>query len=42
MSQSTSTRVNRLQNREDFTLEPLKEQAPLFKFKYLERILNPP
>jgi hypothetical protein len=42
MSQSTSTRVNRLQNREDFTLEPLEEQAPLFKFKYLERILNPP
>lgn len=42
MSQSTSTRVNRLQNKEDFTLEPLEEQAPLFKFKYLERILNPP
>ena len=42
MSQQSSIKTNLTQNRDDFILEPLKEQPPLFRFKYLERILDPP
>jgi len=41
MSQKSSIKLNRIQNQEDFTLRPLEEQPPLFKFKYFERILDP-
>ncbi|KAH9205000.1 hypothetical protein DL95DRAFT_105316 [Leptodontidium sp. 2 PMI_412] len=38
MSQST---LNIKQNSVDFKLEPLNQQAPLFKYKYLEKTLDP-
>jgi hypothetical protein len=42
MSQKTSIKTNLIQNQEDFKLRPLEEQPALFKFKYLEKILDPP
>ena len=42
MSQSTSIKTNLIQNQEDFNIWPLDEQPPLFKFKYLEKILDAP
>jgi hypothetical protein len=42
MSSKTSIKTNLIQNREDFNIGPLDEQPPLFKFKYLEKILNAP
>jgi hypothetical protein len=41
MSQSTGAKYNRLQNHPDFELEPIINQAPLFKFQYLKKTLNP-
>jgi hypothetical protein len=41
MSQQSSIKTNLTQNRDDFELEPLEEQPPLFRLKYLERILDP-
>ena len=40
MSLKTSVKTNLIQNREDFDLRPLDEQPPLFKFKYLKKVLN--
>jgi len=42
MSQKTSIKTNLIQNQEDFKLRPLEEQPILFKFKYLEKILDLP
>ena len=42
MSQSTSIKTNLAQNKDDFELKLIKEQASLFKFGYLKKILNPP
>ena len=42
MSQSTSIKTNLIQNQEDFDIRPLNKQPPLFKFKYLEKILDAP
>jgi hypothetical protein len=41
MSQISSLALNICQNREDFELEPLDKQPPLFKFKYLSKTLDP-
>ena len=41
MSQSSSIAFNICQNQETFTLEPIEDQTPLFRFKYLEKTLNP-
>ena len=41
MSQTSLLALNLCQNREDFELKPLKDQTPLFKFKYLEKTLDP-
>ena len=40
MSQSTGAKYNRLQNHPDFTLEPIINQAPLFKNQLLKKTLN--
>ena len=42
MSQSSQYTLNIQQNQADFTLEPLNEQPPLFKFQYLLKTLDPP
>jgi len=42
MSQLTSVKFNILQNLEDFELEPIFKQAPLFKFGYALKTLDPP
>ena len=42
MSQSSSFILNYKQNLPDFTLGPLKNQPPLFKYKFLSKVLNPP
>ena len=42
MSQSTSIALNIKQNSPNFELEPLEAQPPLFKFKLLQKTLNPP
>jgi hypothetical protein len=41
MPQSTSIKLNIAQNKESFKLEPISEQAPLFKFSYLKKTLGP-
>ena len=42
MSQSLSTALNIRQNRLDFILEPIETQAPLFKYKLVSKVLDPP
>ena len=42
MSQKSSIKTNLIQNREDFSLEALNDQPSLFRFKYLEKVLDPP
>ena len=42
MSLTTSVKTNLIQNREDFDVRPLNEQLPLFKFKYLKKVLDAP
>jgi hypothetical protein len=42
MSQKTLIKTNLIQNQEGFKLRPIKEQLALFKFNYLEKILDPP
>jgi hypothetical protein len=42
MSQSLSFTLNYKQNLPDFTLGPLKNQPPLFKYKFLSKVLDPP
>jgi hypothetical protein len=41
MSQSLSFTLNYKQNLSNFTLGPLKNQPPLFKYKFLFKVLNP-
>jgi len=41
MSQLTIAKYNRHQNHSDFELEPIMNQALLFKFQYLKKTLNP-
>lgn len=41
MSNLTSARTNLNQNREDFNIGPLENQAPIFKYKLFERTLDP-
>ena len=38
----SSVVLNIKQNRDDFELEPLDLQAPIFKYSYLLKTLNPP
>ena len=40
MSSQSSVTFNIKQNRLDFTLKPLEEQLPIFKFKYYFKTLN--
>jgi hypothetical protein len=40
MSQSTSIAKNIKQNAEDFELDPLELQAPIFRLKYLKKELE--
>lgn len=42
MANITSISLNIKQNRPDFKLEPLENQLPLFKYKYLSKALDPP
>jgi hypothetical protein len=42
MSQSSSFTLNYKQNLPDFTLGPLENQPPLFKYKFLSKVLDPP
>ena len=42
MSQQSSINLNILQNKEDFELEPLSRQAPIFKLGYMKKTLDPP
>jgi hypothetical protein len=41
MSQSLSFTLNYKQNLPDFTLGPLENQPPLFKYKFLSKVLDP-
>ena len=41
MSQSSSFTLNYKQNLPDFTLGPLENQPPLFKYKFLSKVLDP-
>ena len=41
MSQKSSIKTNLIQNREDFSLRALNDQLSLFRFKYLEKVLDP-
>jgi hypothetical protein len=41
MSQSSSVKLNLAQNHPDFKLEPIIQQATLFKFQLLKKTLNP-
>ena len=40
MSQLSFIKINLAQNKDDFKLELIKNQAPLFKFLYLEKTLD--
>jgi hypothetical protein len=40
MSQSLLFTLNYKQNLPDFTLGPLKNQPPLFKYKFLSKVLD--
>jgi hypothetical protein len=42
MSQLSLTKINLAQNSLDFILEPLEEQALLFKLQYLKKTLDLP
>ena len=42
MSQSSSFTLNYKQNLPNFTWGPLKNQPPLFKYKFLSKVLDPP
>ena len=42
MASQTSLKLNLLQNQEDFKLELVLHQPPIFKFRYAEKILDPP
>jgi hypothetical protein len=42
MSQQSSINLNILQNKEDFELELLLRQAPIFKLSYMKKTLDPP
>ena len=41
MPQLIKAKYNRLQNSPDFELEPIENQAPLFKNQLLKKTLNP-
>ena len=41
MSQSSSIALNLKQNSINFELEPIKNQPPLFKYKFLSKVLDP-
>ena len=41
MSQLTQAKYNRLQNSPDFELEPIENQALIFKNQLLKKTLNP-
>jgi hypothetical protein len=42
MSQQTSIKLNILQNKEDFELDPVSNQAPIFKLGFIKKTLDPP
>ena len=41
MSQSSSIALNLKQNSENFKLEPIENQPPLFKYQFLSKVLDP-
>ena len=41
MSQSSSITLNLKQNSINFELEPIENQPPLFKYKFLSKVLDP-
>jgi hypothetical protein len=41
MSQSLSIALNLKQNSVDFKLEPIENQPPLFKYKFISKVLDP-
>ena len=41
MSQSSSIALNLKQNKLDFKLEPIENQSPLFKYKFVSKVLDP-
>ena len=40
MSSQSSTKMNLIQNREDFELDPIEKQLPLFKFLLFSKELD--
>jgi hypothetical protein len=42
MAYNSSVKLNILQNEEDFKLKPVSQQALIFKFGLIKKILNPP
>jgi hypothetical protein len=42
MPQSSSIALNLKQNSKDFKLEPIKNQPPIFKYKFVSKVLDPP
>jgi hypothetical protein len=42
MAYNSSIKLNILQNQEDFELEPIAQQPPLFKYGLFKKTLDPP
>jgi hypothetical protein len=42
MAYQSSVKLNILQNQEDFKLEPVSQQSPLFKHELFKKTLDPP
>jgi hypothetical protein len=42
MAYNSSIKLNILQNQEDFELEPISQQPPLFKYGLFKKTLDPP
>ena len=42
MSQQASIKLNIHQNQEDFELEPISNQPPIFKLGFMKKTLDPP
>ena len=41
MFKNSSIRLNILQNKEDFSLDPIEQQAPIFKLGFIKKVLDP-
>jgi hypothetical protein len=42
MFQQSTINLNILQNKEDFELEPISKQPPIFKLSLMKKTLDPP